>query len=101
MTKYNQHYGCLLDQTWLIKKIFNFEQDELGEYGIDWDGPLPQEAEPSSTAADLTDVLCPLNPQEEEEIRRQINQLQESNCYGIDIFMQARLFVSDIKLLPS
>lgn len=68
-------------------------QEEIDGYGIDWDGPLPEE-ETTGSMVEVPHVLCPLNPLVEEEIRRQINPLRESSCYGIDIYLEACSFVS-------
>lgn len=67
-------------------------QEEIDEYGIDWDGPLP--IEETEGTVEVPHVLCPLNSLVEEEIRRQINPLRESRCYGIDIYLEACSFVS-------
>ena len=71
--------------------LHNF-QDEVEQYGLDWDGPLPESDSDEMIELPLTE--CPLNLQETQELKQAIDPLRNSDCYGIDIFIQTLLFVT-------
>ena len=55
-------------------------------YGIDWDGPLPQE--PIGSTVDVPETQSVLSDQE-----IQICLIPSlSDCYGIDLYMQTRAY---------
>lgn len=50
----------------------------------------------------MEDVLCPLQPTDFEEMRQQIDPLQDTDDYGISIYLQACSFVSSrVQLIES
>ena len=60
--------------------LHNF-QDEVEQYGLDWDGPLPESDSDEMIELPLTE--CPLNLQETQELKQAIDPLRNSDCYGI------------------
>ena len=71
--------------------LHNF-QDEVEQYGLDWDGPLPESDSDEMIELPLTE--CPLNLQETQELKQAIDSLRNSDCYGIGIFIQTLMFVT-------
>ena len=67
-------------------------QAEPLAYGIDWEGPLPEEVE-SQEEVHVPDITCPLpSPADLAELSA-IDPLRDSDNYGIDIFMETKHFV--------
>lgn len=60
-------------------------QDEL-QYGIDWEGPLPIEPEQIVTVPDTPETM---RSQVYDILQQRINALGDSDCFGIDIFLEA------------
>ena len=76
----------------LLQLYFNL-QDEFDEYGIDWDGPLPCEAEMDVESIVVPVTNTPLSQEEYHQLSLCINPLRESNSYGIDIYLEVKEFV--------
>ena len=68
-------------------------QEEFEEYGIDWDGPIPAEADVDVEAVLVPETNCPLSQVDYHELSHSINPLRESNSYGIDIYTEVKEFV--------
>ena len=58
------------------------------EYGIDFDGPVP---EPEGVSSDLSRVPCPLTDRQLEQLSREIDPL-EGNGLGIEIYTRTVAF---------
>ena len=63
-------------------------------YGIDWDGPLPQE--PADSTVSVPETQSVLSDQEMQRLRNLVDSLSVSNCYGIELYMQARAFMTSV-----
>ena len=65
---------------------------DLSEYGIDPDGPVPQ-PDTADETANFTEVSNPLSEHDYAELQEQINPLLEDNAYGIEIYISTCSFV--------
>ena len=74
-----------------------FGQENCEDYGINWEGPLPDEEYdgPLSSNDDLVEVLAMFSlPREKLELLKEaIDPLQQSDSYGIDIYLKTVAFV--------
>ena len=61
-------------------------QTEDGEYGVDWEGPLPASSPECAIIVPTTE--CPLNDEMAEQLRGRIDPLSPSNVFGADIYSQ-------------
>ena len=70
-------------------------QEEIDDYGIDWDGPLVDQAEldESVDVPELSDII---SHEMERELRQLVDPLRESDCYGLDIYMETLQFVETV-----
>ena len=59
--------------------VASYFQDEVEYYGLDWDGPLPESDSDETIELPLTAT---------------INPMRNSDCYGIDIFIETVTFVA-------
>lgn len=66
-------------------------EDELQEYGIDWEGPLPDEAN-CQDSVEVPETRCPLNQEQFQELVSTIDPLAPTCSYGIDIYLQTLAF---------
>lgn len=66
-------------------------------YGIDWDGPLPQG--PNDSTVSVPETQSVLSDQEMQRLVHLVNPLSLSNCYGIDLYMQTRAFITSANSL--
>jgi len=74
-----------------LSRVSKF-QDELEQYGLDWDGPLPESD--SDELIEVPSTESPLNRQQTQELTEAIDPLRNSDCYGIDIFIETLLLVT-------
>ena len=61
-------------------------------YGINWEGPLPEEVE-IEEEVHVPYIICPLQSPADLAKLFAIDPLRESDNYGIDIFMETKHFV--------
>ena len=61
-------------------------QEEINAYGIDWDGPLPDEA------VDVPEVPELLDANQLQVLINSVDPLQRSEVYGIDLYVETKLF---------
>lgn len=66
---------------------------EINGYGIDWDGPLPEE-EPDCSVVTVPETPCPLEQDHYQELCALIDPLRHSNSYGIDILTEVISFLT-------
>ena len=67
-------------------------QDEIDNYGIDWDGPVTDQEE-LDESVDVPELSVILSNEMEQELRQIVDPLRESDCYGLDIYMETIQFV--------
>lgn len=72
--------------------VASYFQDEIEHYGLDWDGPLPESD--SDETIELPLMANPLNQQQSQDLTQTINPMRNSDCYGIDIFIETLTFVA-------
>ena len=66
-----------------------FWQDEY--YGVDWDGPAPENNE--DNLVDVPCTACPLNEDSYRLLQTTINPEQHSNEWGVDIYHDVLTFI--------
>ena len=75
-----------------------FLQEELQHYGVDWDGPLPQDALTDTERVEIPDTGCPLDDVQFADLSNSIDPLRQSTNHGIDIYMETIYCVSQLML---
>lgn len=65
-------------------------QDDIANYGIDHDGPLPGE---STDIVEVPETRCPLGAEQSQELAQSINPLRQSENFGIDTFQEVVQFI--------
>eukprot|EP00794_Sanderia_malayensis_P014797 gene14797-16331_t len=74
-------------------------ENEVEMHGIDWDGPLPSERfsgpDYGELGVNVPDIFCPLTDAQFHLLEASIDPLGESISHGIDIYLNAREFVSE------
>lgn len=65
-------------------------QEEINAYGIDWDGPLPDEA------VDVPEVPGLLDPNQLQVLINSVDPLQRSEVYGIDLYVETKRIVHNL-----
>jgi len=60
--------------------------ENIDLYGADWDGPLPVER---VNMVEVDPPRCPIQQDMLNLLQQTVNPLEESNVYGIDLYMQA------------
>ena len=76
----------------LVCFLYYLDRKKCEDYGIDWEGPLPDEEYdgPLSSNDDLVEVPVTFSlPREKLELLKEaIDPLQQSDSYGIDIYLK-------------
>lgn len=67
-------------------------QDKIQLYGIDWNGPLPQD-ESDVDAVHIPDIECPLSELHLQQLHRTINPLIDATDYGIELYVSVLQFI--------
>ena len=78
----------------VIQCFHNFPQEDFQQYGIDWEGPLPEEASSDGVAVEVPETHCPVTPHQYQELVATVDPLRESDSYGIDIYLETLTFVN-------
>lgn len=85
-------------QLWMYGvNLYHLDQDvqegEIISYGIDFDGPLPSEEYDGETfneeSVEVPEIPCPLSRESYDVFKSQINPLDHSDCYGVDLYLKA------------
>ena len=63
------------------------------QYGIDWEGPLPQGDSNEELA--VPDIANPLSNRDFDDLLEYVNPLAHDEGYGIDLYICAWTFVSE------
>ena len=75
-------------------------QDEREYYGIDWDGPIPQEEDDDNLNCDgngmivVPQIESPLDELCLDELNDEVPPLADTTNYGIDLYEKTLDFVS-------
>ena len=73
--------------TWILQVESDWEN-----YGIDWDGPV---AEEELSIIDVPVAQCPISDGDFQLLQRVINPDNDSDHYGIELYLACREFVLD------
>ena len=71
----------------------NLIQEDAVLYGIDWDGPITDSDEGDQVT--VSEVRNPLADSDYEELRTAVSANDNSDCYGVDIYIRVLQFVHD------
>lgn len=74
-------------------KILTLIQEDAILYGIDWDGPISDSDEANQVS--VPEVRNPLAGNDYEELCTAVSTNNNSDCYGIDIYIRVLQFVHD------
>ena len=61
-------------------------------YGIDWEGPISPDIE----SVNVPDTECPFSTDQLDLLKETINPLEESDDYGVQLYITTRMFVNCI-----
>lgn len=89
MSNYGNHITVLLS----FSKPFFLQQDEIQAYGIDIEGPVPDDHDDGSNAVEVPITSNPLEPNHYQQMCAAIDPLRPSDSYGIDIYMEVVSFI--------
>jgi hypothetical protein len=77
----------------IANEVFEIlDENELDEYGIDWDGPSNFISEDD---INIPETNSPLGSSDMDELNSFIQPLSHSNEYGIDLYQKTLQFISD------
>lgn len=68
-------------------------QVNLFLYGIDWDGPITADTDEAADSVHVAETLNPLEQRDYSELQATISPFHDSDCYGIDLYIQTLEFV--------
>lgn len=75
--------------------ILFYLQGQWHEYGIDWDGPLPDEND-DYAQVEVPETRNPLSEDNFHELVQTIDPLSASESYGADIYLSVVSFLSEL-----
>ena len=78
--------------TWIMQYLMLQLQDQVEDFGVDWEGPVPLEDQ--SEALCVPETPNPLSRADMEELQAIVSPLDPSVYYGIDLYERTLLFVS-------
>ena len=78
--------------TTILKNVFTLDlrkfillQEQIGHYGIDWDGPVNTDGD---NLVEVPDTSCPLDDDKLQLLRQRIDLTTDDRNYGIHTFNQ-------------
>ncbi|KAL9976702.1 hypothetical protein ACROYT_G014029 [Oculina patagonica] len=78
-------------------------EEDLPSFGVDYKGPLPSNEFDGGTWNDLSvqvpEIQCPLRSAAFNRMTCMVDPLEESSCYGIDIYIKSLEIVDDLSTL--
>lgn len=80
-----------------MQHLLIYSKESAEHYGIDWDGPLPQEYQ-DADQVDVPQSQCPLTEDQYDQLQSNVSPLAESSNYGIDLFLECVSFVENIMM---
>ena len=79
-------------------------EEDMSSFGIDYDGPLPSNEYDGDTWNDFSvqvpEIPCPLSNALFNRMKCAVDPLEESSCYGIDIYIKSLEIVDGFSTLP-
>ncbi|KAM7428126.1 hypothetical protein ABFA07_020846 [Porites harrisoni] len=83
----------------VAKEMFcQLDEEEVSSYGIDWDGPIPNESSPSDDfeLVEIPNIEVNVREEQQQQLSLLVDPLSDSDCYGIDLYIQARNFLHSL-----
>ena len=78
-------------------------EEDMPSFGIDYDGPLPSNEYDGDTWNDFSvqvpEIPCPLSNTAFNRMKCAVDPLEESSCYGIDIYIKSLEIVDELSTL--
>ena len=78
-------------------------EEDIPSFGVDYEGPLPSNEFDGETWNDLSvqvpEIQCPLSSAAFDRMTCMVDPLEESSCYGIDIYIKSLEIVDDLSAL--
>lgn len=88
---------------WKFSVTYFCHQDDFQGYGIDWTGPLPDEEHDGPLQSDGEVVEVPatltMDQRKTQLLAAEINPLQQSDSYGIDLYLKTVALVERLILV--
>ena len=69
-------------------------QADINAYGIDWDGPLPEEANYNETVC-VPDVPVMLDNHQLQILFDSVDPLKQSEVFGLDLYIETKQIVNN------
>eukprot|EP00118_Oscarella_pearsei_P006942 m.32523 g.32523 ORF g.32523 m.32523 type:complete len:248 (+) comp31663_c0_seq2:196-939(+) len=66
-------------------------QEDIDQYGIDWNGPIPEPQEQNQIT--IPDIALPITDDDFRILQQQIDPKRDSGCLGVDIYLDTKNFV--------
>lgn len=93
-------------KSWILQQFlpvtYFCQQEDFQGYGIDWTGPLPDEEHDGPLQSDGEVVEVPatltMNQRKTQLLAAEINPLQQSDSYGIDLYLKTVALVERLML---
>ncbi|CAH3191967.1 unnamed protein product [Porites evermanni] len=83
----------------VAKEMFcQVDEAKVSSYGIDWDGPIPNESSPSDDfeIVEIPNIEVNVREEQQQQLSLLVDPLSDSDCYGIDLYIQARNFLHSL-----
>ena len=74
-------------------ELFFLLQEEISQYGVDWDGPVNTDG---NNSVEVPDTSCPLDDNQLQLQRQQIDLTADDGNYGISIFNEVIAEVTNL-----
>jgi len=78
------------DNTSVANEFWNSEE-EISQYGVDWEGPIPSIESKSVT---VPDGSFSMSEEQLSNLQENFDVLRESNCMGVDIYVELKSIVT-------
>ena len=80
-------------------------QEDMMSFGVDYDGPLPSNEYDGEIWGDLSvqvpEIPCPLDDAAFNRMKSAVNPVEESSCYGIDVYAKSLEIMDELATLAS
>ena len=80
-------------------------EENTSSFGVDYDGPLPSNEYDGETWNDvsvqLPEIHCPLSSAAFDRMKCIVDPLEESSCYGIDVYIKSLDIVDELSTVAS
>lgn len=73
--------------------VFKFIISQADYYGVDWDGPVPNNQTDAQEAVEVPTTSNPLQEADYVSLTSLIDPLRDSDEYGVDIYLETLSFI--------